>query len=252
LKKRYRLDIRLITCVTDFRPHYFWTAPYVDRYMVAHDDTKKELSRRGVDSSIITVTGIPVAAKFFEPQDAAAIRNTYGLSPSKPVVLIIGGGFGVGPIEKLFEQFKEKTFCEVLIVCGRNALLSRILAQKAAACGAAHIHVYGFITTMHELMYIARVIITKPGGLTLQEALVLKKPVVGIEPIPGQERRNVTFLAKRGLCVFAHSVQEAVSVASALISDAARADRMIARINDSIRGKSSLDVIKIVKEQYAR
>ena len=38
-----------------------------------------------------------------------------------------------------------------------------------------------------ELMYISSMVITKPGGLTVTEALASHLPLVIINPIPGQE-----------------------------------------------------------------
>ena len=44
-------------------------------------------------------------------------------------------------------------------------------------------------------------IITKPGGLTVSEAIAKKIPIILIDPIPGQEDRNREFLLNNGLAV---------------------------------------------------
>ena len=41
-------------------------------------------------------------------------------------------------------------------------------------------------------------IITKPGGLTVTEALCKKLPMILVNPIPGHEERNVEFLMNNG------------------------------------------------------
>src|SRR5947209_20205570 len=51
---------------------------------------------------------------------------------------------------------------------------------------------------MHELMAVADLIITKPGGLTTSEALAMGKPLFILNPIPGQEAANSDFLLERG------------------------------------------------------
>ena len=50
----------------------------------------------------------------------------------------------------------------------------------------------------------ADIIITKPGGLTTTEVLTLKKPLLLVSPIPGNEDANVTFVESNnyGLYVF--------------------------------------------------
>jgi processive 1,2-diacylglycerol beta-glucosyltransferase len=40
---------------------------------------------------------------------------------------------------------------------------------------------------MHELMAVSDLIITKPGGLTTSEVLAMGKPLMIVNPIPGQE-----------------------------------------------------------------
>jgi processive 1,2-diacylglycerol beta-glucosyltransferase len=48
-------------------------------------------------------------------------------------------------------------------------------------------------------MRTADLVITKPGGLTITEALYLQKPLLLYSPIPGQEEANVKFLEKNNL-----------------------------------------------------
>ena len=41
-------------------------------------------------------------------------------------------------------------------------------------------------------------IVTKPGGLTVSEALAKELPIILMNPIPGQEDRNMDFLLNNG------------------------------------------------------
>jgi processive 1,2-diacylglycerol beta-glucosyltransferase len=61
---------------------------------------------------------------------------------------------------------------------------------------------------MHELMAVASLIITKPGGLTTSEALALGKPLFIFNPIPGQEAANSDFLLERGAAVKVNRVED--------------------------------------------
>src|SRR5207237_10192012 len=58
--------------------------------------------------------------------------------------------------------------------------------------------VVGVVTNMHELMAVAELILTKPGGLTTSESLAMGKPLFILDPIPGQEAVNSDFLLARG------------------------------------------------------
>ena len=48
---------------------------------------------------------------------------------------------------------------------------------------------------MDELMSVADVMVTKPGGLSISEALVKKLPMLFFSAIPGQETNNIKVLS---------------------------------------------------------
>jgi processive 1,2-diacylglycerol beta-glucosyltransferase len=52
------------------------------------------------------------------------------------------------------------------------------------------------------------VIITKPGGSTITEVLIMELPPVFISAIPGQEIANVEALAQYGIGVSPKNIQE--------------------------------------------
>jgi len=54
------------------------------------------------------------------------------------------------------------------------------------------------VDMMPRLMEAADVVITKPGGLTVSECIAMRRPILAIDPIPGQEERNVEFILERG------------------------------------------------------
>jgi processive 1,2-diacylglycerol beta-glucosyltransferase len=113
-----------------------------------------------------------------------------------PTLLVLGGGFGMGPVAEILQELDkvEKPF-QTLVVAGRNEELRRELASQDRKHPT---HVLGFVTNMHELMTVSDLIITKPGGLTTSEALALGKPLFILNPIPGQETANSDFLLQRG------------------------------------------------------
>ena len=130
----------------------------------------------------------------------------YGLRDDQPVLLVLGGGFGMGPVaEILAELDKVPGQFQTLVVTGRNEELRRKLATQTRKHPT---HVLGYSTNMHELMAVADLIITKPGGLTTSEALALGKPLFILNPIPGQEAANSDFLLERGAAVKVNRVED--------------------------------------------
>lgn len=51
---------------------------------------------------------------------------------NKPAILLVGGGEGMGPVEKTVDALADSlgAECQVVVVCGRNAKLVEKLSNK--------------------------------------------------------------------------------------------------------------------------
>jgi processive 1,2-diacylglycerol beta-glucosyltransferase len=207
IKSRNDSSRPFVACiVTDFEAHALWIEPAVDLYCVAAEETQARLITRQVDRERVVVTGIPIGARFSRPIDAAAVRRRYGLRDDLPTVLVLGGGFGMGPMAEILVSLDEITReFQTVVVAGRNETLRRELAGQDRRHPT---HVLGFVSNMHEMMAVADLIISKPGGLTTSEALALGKPLSILNPIPGQEAANSDFLLERGAAAKVNRVED--------------------------------------------
>jgi processive 1,2-diacylglycerol beta-glucosyltransferase len=195
-----------VSVVTDFEAHALWMEPVVDLYCVAVEETKARLVARGAPAENVVVTGIPVSPRFAAPVDGTAVRKQNGLRDDLPVLLVLGGGFGMGPLAAILRQLNrlDRTV-QVVIVCGRNEELRR---QLAVVERRHPTHVLGFVNNMQEWMAAADLVVTKPGGLTSSEALALGRPIFVLNPIPGQEAANSDFLLEHGTAVKANRIED--------------------------------------------
>lgn len=66
--------------------------------------------------------------------------------------------------------------------------------------------VLGFTDQIDELMAVADVVLTKPGGLTTSEVLARGAVMAILNPIPGQESRNSDFLLEEGAAIKVPSI----------------------------------------------
>jgi processive 1,2-diacylglycerol beta-glucosyltransferase len=186
----------VVSVITDFEAHALWMDGGVDLYCVAAEETKARLVARGAAAKSIVATGIPIAGKFSSKVDAKAVRKTYGLRDDQRVLLVLSGGFGMGPVAEILDELdKVAAEFQTVVVTGRNEELRRELAAKDRKHPT---HVLGFASNMHELMAVSDLVITKPGGLTSSESLAMGKPLFILNPIPGQEAANSDFLLERG------------------------------------------------------
>lgn len=192
-------DVPTATVMTDHTDHSYWIHSHTDYYMVGSDVVQLALERKGVPSGKISVTGIPVNPLYGQPVDQDRLRGYYGIHSSEQVVLIMGGGEGM--IDKeIIEWMKSREYprdVRFMIVCGRNAKLHQSLQEDFS--DHPQITVMGYVDRMHELMAIADLMVTKPGGLTISEALTMERPMLLIKPLPGQEQDNADYLVGIGV-----------------------------------------------------
>jgi processive 1,2-diacylglycerol beta-glucosyltransferase len=197
---------RVVSVITDFEAHALWMEPCVDLYCVAAEETKARLVARGAPAEQVLATGIPISARFSIKPNVKAARQTIGLRDDQAVVLVLSGGFGMGPVaEILVELDKTERPFQTVVVTGRNEELRRELSGRDRKHPT---HVLGYAANMHELMALADLIITKPGGLTSSEAMALGKPLLILNPIPGQEAANSDFLLERGAAAKINRIED--------------------------------------------
>ena len=193
LKRKKRINSKLLTIITDFGVHPFWLDEGVDIYVVASDFTRQILLQEGIAESKIKVLGIPIDRKFLAIFDREMLERKLKLSKEKFTVLVITGSFGIGPIEQIVDSLYKEV--QIIAVCAKNKKLLQRLKDK----NYPYLKALGFVDNVEELMAVSDMIITKPGGLTISEVLAMELPPLFISAIPGQENINANFLVKQGI-----------------------------------------------------
>jgi processive 1,2-diacylglycerol beta-glucosyltransferase len=221
--------------------HSYWFSDEVDLYLVAYQKTKEQLLNLGAEEKKIRVLGIPVDTKFSQGIDRNSVCEKFNLKPNKFSVLVVTGAFGFASIEKIAGILRNDT--QLLIVCGNNKKIFRRLSQSPGE----NIKVFGFVRNMHELMSAADIIITKPGGLTISEALVKNLPMIFISPIPGQETNNAEFMQQMGLGLIAKDIFQVRDLVMRFKNDSGLLNEFKRRIKDSARLNAVKDVIKFLE-----
>ena len=167
-----RLRVPLYCVITDFAAHPFWAFPHVDRYFVASAAVAAELAGHGVPESRIEVTGIPIDPRFAESIGREAARAHFGIDPRRPMVLVMGGGHGVGPLAELAERLASHTLePQVVVVCGTNRRL-RDQIERLPAGRTGRVRTLGFTGEVHVLLEACDVVVGKAGGILLRGARV--------------------------------------------------------------------------------
>ena len=236
LKKNENLNIPLICIMTDYAPHRTWLSPNVDSYVVANEEMIEPMEEMGVEKNKIHPFGIPVDNDFFNFVNKKEELRNLGLRDDLPTILIMAGNFGLANIGKVFVKLQKVDLdFQIIIITGKNKGLfndlkqlthgkrlrkrDKILAKMHLKnISEKHLKIMAvkksdefkitkptkliyYTNEVDKYMHVSDLIITKPGGLTISEALACNLPMALFGTIPGQEEENANFLVGKNMAV---------------------------------------------------
>ncbi|MRX73289.1 hypothetical protein GJU40_14165 [Bacillus lacus] len=196
LKSRGELTVPVINAYTDYFINDLWGVRNIDLHLVPGTQNRAALLSRGIPSSSVIVTGIPVSPSFE--------KRITPKENEKALILIAGGNLGMLNDYQLLHAMLSTDCVTFYILCGRNNNLYRKLKQL----GKPHIVPLSYISSrdeMNTLYSCADMVITKPGGVTISEVLSKQVPAYLLPPLPGQEEFNAAFLTEEKLCLNAYA-----------------------------------------------
>jgi len=245
-KKRGPHNLLLAGALTDYAPHYYWMYDNVDLYFVPSRETGDKLISNGISADKVRVTGIPIDPKFNNPIDGARVRDSLGLSQAAPVILIMGGSQGIGPVMEIVKILSGlKTELQIVAVAGGNKKLYRMLKKRQKRLAKKMI-IFPYTENIEELMEISSLIITKPGGITISESLAKGLPVLIVKPIPGQEQMNTDHLLKHKVAIKIDNLSDVGVFVTELFSHPESLKNMRSRARALSRPKSAPDIVETV------
>ena len=220
LKQTGEINIPLITVMTDFCVHQFWLYKNIDIYFTANDLLKKEMVNQGLLEERIFVTGIPVGYNFRVDYNRDDLLTKFKLEKDKPVALIMGGGLGLGGVKNALCQLERlKKDIQILVITGANVALWSEMNEYAQH-SKHKIFVWGYSHNIQEFMSVATFLISKPGALTISEALTRELPMILHDPIPGPEVDNAKFVSDNGAAIWVRHQDTLDAVVREVLSDA--------------------------------
>jgi processive 1,2-diacylglycerol beta-glucosyltransferase len=245
-KRAHNLNVMLIGVLTDFAPHSYWINEGVDYYIVPSVESKERFISKGVNPDRIKVYGIPIRPKFATQLDKRPIAQQLGLNVNIPIILIMGGGQGLGPIKKIVKSLiKVPTNLQMIVLTGINKKIISSLHRYSRKT-TKKIIIYEHATNVDELMEISTLIITKPGGMTTAESLAKGLPMVIINPIPGQESRNTDFLIKNGIGIRIDDTSDIGEEIELLIQSPERLTAMSKAAYEHGKPHATLDLTRLI------
>ena len=248
-RTRHGASYALAALLTDYALHAIWLVRGVDQYFVATETMAAEMAARGFDPHSVRATGIPIArADYSLPRPEAQAQA--GLDGDLPTVLLMGGGLGIGGMDRTLAALETlDRRLAILVVAGRNDVLE-VHARRVAETSRHVIRVFAYTDEVPVLMRAADLLITKPGGLTISEAFAAGLPLLLHDPIPGPETENAVYATRHGAAVWLHPGECMASAVEEILAHRISEMRKAARI--CARENAAADVAEILADMLTR
>ena len=177
----------------------------VDKCFVPSDALYKAAVQRQLQPHQIVQYGLPIRKGFWSQQVSSnddsgkicsddddddesrmelqkRLRQTLGLNPRIPIVLVVGGGDGMGGIIDISKQLGYELSrtsdleSQMVVICGKNQHAKEQLEQVTDWGKNVIVHIKGFVNNMDEYMKASDVLVTKAGPGTIAEASICGLP----------------------------------------------------------------------------
>lgn len=238
-----------ITVVTDLvTTHALWYHHMADLCIVPTEIARQRAIIFGMDPEKVKLIGLPVSDRFCTPPgDPKSIKTRLGWPTDRPVILLVGGGEGMGPLEKTALSISEARFPATLVViAGRNQKLKDRLQEKIWQIPT---FIYGFVKEMPDFMRGADILVTKAGPGTICEALNAGLPMVLYSRLPGQEDGNVTYVVNEGVGLWAPTPTEIVNGLSTWLYHPEERQKAVEACRKIARPQAARQIAQIIIEQ---
>jgi 1,2-diacylglycerol 3-beta-galactosyltransferase len=238
-----------ITVVTDLvSTHALWFDRRADLVVVATEEAREKAIEYGIAEGNLRVIGLPVAERFTQPLiDRTGWRERMGWRTDLPVILLVGGGDGMGPLKRVAKAINEAELAATLVViCGRNAELR---ADLERVDWNMPVHLYGFTTEMPQFMAASDMLVTKAGPGTISEAFISGLPLVLYSRLPGQEDGNVSYVEKLRAGVWAPRPREVVDALRRWVEDPVAREKAAEASRRAAKPEAARRIARLIADQ---
>ncbi len=189
-------NLKTFALITDYTVHNINIVPGVQYYFVPTPEAKEKILNNPVPYEEVIVTGIPIRPSFLTQTNAPGLHEKYHFLSSWPTVVFLTGGNGVVKAKTYLKELTAYPHpLNLFVNTGNNPVLFKNLKSLKFPSWINY-HLSKWTDDLPFLFSIANLVITKPGGLTVTEALFKGAPLLLIDPIPGQETNNLNYLEK--------------------------------------------------------
>ncbi len=240
-KEVWESDLKTVTVITDVVAGWEWIHGNTDVYFVPSVEVKQGLMKKGIASDRVLVTGIPVRTAFEAARQRRGARKN---------VLIMASAMGKW-------NFSQKTMNSLAtmpygftIVTGRD---DQLMTRLSALDIPENVKLLSFTKEIPTLMHNSDLIITKPGGATIFEAIESNLPMLIKSSGVGQETYNEAFISQYGFGDFFSRDIEMCEKIESLLGNEDYVEWIIGNMNrfksNIVRNEAYVRLMKMIQPQ---
>lgn len=171
------------------------------------------------------------------------------LDPELPTVLFMAGSFGVSNIIKLYRELADtEVKMQIIVITGRNQRLYEAFERELAGGERIPTRLIYFTDEVEKYMHASDLLVTKPGGLTVSEALACNLPMAVFDAIPGQEEDNANFLKVHDMGVRLEKDGDFAGQISALLSEKEKLREMRENCQHFDKSQSIPNLLALIRQ----
>ena len=228
LKRKKLYSGKLIVAFSDYHLHRFWLYDECDLYLCNIAEQAEKLKALGIPENKIAVTGMIIAPKYLHKIPRQQARKEAGLQSELSAVLVSGGRRGlIASFEIVSELQKSGTPFAIAVVTGKN----RDLKTRLSALPHSPNHplqIFEYVTNQDVLMSAVDLLISKPGGPTIAEAVGKNLPIILTDAHPGHEQANLNYLVEHGIVQYGRTHMEVGQLAEKILAGEIKYDHAYA------------------------
>ncbi len=138
-------------------------------------------------------------AKDFSKAEILKMKKKLNLPLHDKIILLMMGGESKNKLinlaNLLLERFPNKAF---IVFSGKNENLLEKL-EELQKDYPEQLFPVGFTHEVWRYMAVSDTVVSKPGGISISECIAMRKPMIIMYPIPGQEEKNADYLMEKSI-----------------------------------------------------
>ncbi len=245
IKNKNLYNCPFISIITDYVTHKMYFSDCVDYYIVASEFTKEKMIEDGIKKEKVFAYGIPI-------DDAFKVRKFSKKEGFN--ILTIFGTLGMNDFsEYIIPILDISKDIKMTMVCGKNEeLKEKLLKKYALFVEEKRLDILGYTQNIAQLMEENQILITKPGGLSVTEAIIKNIPMIIPFFIPGHEQENKNFIVDQEIGVFAPDVESVVKEVKKFYRNRRKIEYMASNMKEIAKTFSIEKIIDLIENIIQR